>query len=585
MEKEKASHASPSIGVNEFVVQGEISIDDSERSVKSVSTSISEDEETKTDVQDNIGTPSSNPLFQANFEIDNRLLDKNPKYKKLFTEKRRRRRPVTGRSHSIKPANDVQNNNVIDQVYHVEVFPGSDLNSLKDSIWTIRIITEQNIEKTIARNFVDFYWLYHQLQNNHWGKTIPPPTRSNILVEKDEFAINHLFMIRNNEKYDPIFNFKPGYIISLQLMRMIKHIFNDKVLRLDSNFIDFINWDDIIPENSKMTVGDNIYTDDKIQMTSSQLREIKEFHRQSKRVESMTNSHATLIPIAGLTDIYISPTKLFSRRDYQRLFQPQSTDNTFNNNDPLVQEWIPKNKSLFTSLSFGSSTPTYQETSTEIQACHDWVGVSKEQWQQLLYRVLEYIVDETVKLTSVVGEFTECLKQISSEEVIRANSELFSKFSTLNECFLQRFKGSSRQDILKLVILFDENIRFCESFESILNQRLKLGRILSTIEIDLDKKKSYLNKLTIGNNNNNDEDPKICTAENEYKIVLKRYNRVRQSWQEIVEKILKERKIFEEREAVEIKSCLESLKDSTADEKRHYLQLWQDFKSNEQENQ
>lgn len=67
--------------------------------------------------------------------------------------------------------------------------------------------------------------------------------------------------------------------------------------------------------------------------------------------------------------------------------------------------------------------------------------------------------------------------------------------------------------------------------------------------------------------------------------MLKRYNRVRQSWQEIVEKILKERKIFEEREAVEIKSCLESLKDSTADEKRHYLQLWQDFKSNEQENQ
>lgn len=59
---------------------------------------------------------------------------------------------------------------------------------------------------------------------------------------------------------------------------------------------------------------------------------------------SITNSHASLIPITELTEIYISPTKLFSRKDYQRLFQPQSTENTFNNNDPLIQEWIPKAK-------------------------------------------------------------------------------------------------------------------------------------------------------------------------------------------------------------------------------------------------
>lgn len=59
MENDKASHASPSIGVNEFVVQGEISIDDSERSIKNVSVSISDDEDSKTDVQDNMATPST----------------------------------------------------------------------------------------------------------------------------------------------------------------------------------------------------------------------------------------------------------------------------------------------------------------------------------------------------------------------------------------------------------------------------------------------------------------------------------------------------------------------------------------------
>lgn len=578
MEKEKASHASPSIGVNEFVVQGEISIDDSERSVKSDSISISQDEDDKTDAQDNTSTLSAKPRLQTDLAIDDTLLGKNPKYEKLFTEKRKRRRPPTTSSrNSINSEDSEQKDNMTGQLYHIKILPGSDLNSLKDSLWVVKISTEHNAEKTIARSFADFYWLYHQLQNNHWGKVIPPPTRSNILVEKDDFAINHLFMIRNNEKYDPIFNFKPEYIISLQLMRMIKHIFNDDVLRLDSNFTEFLSWDDAIPANSQMIVDDSILKGDKILAASSQFRELKEFQKQSKRTESMTNSHASIIPITALTEVYISPTKLFSRKDYQRLFQPQSTDNNVSNNDPLIQEWIPKSKSLFTSLSFGSSIPAYQETSAGIQACHDWITVCKEQWRQLLYHVLEYIVDETVKTNSVINEFTECLKQISSEEVIRANSELFSNFSALNESFLQNFKRASQQDILKLVILFDENVRFCESFESILNQRLKLGKILSIIETDLEKKKSYLDKLS----HSNDKDPKVRTVEEEYRIVSKRYSYVKQNWDEVMEKIINERRLLEERQAIEIGECFESIKSSNTDEKKKYLQLWQDFKVNE----
>ncbi|CAI4710484.1 CEI_1a_G0038590.mRNA.1.CDS.1 [Saccharomyces cerevisiae] len=574
MEKDRESHASPSIGVNKFVAQGEISIDDSEMSIKSISVSISDDKDSKTDVQNNIVTPPARSIFQTDLAIDNKLLDKDPKYRKLFNEKRRRRRPETCISHTNKNGDTKQKNGINDQNFCIRILPGSDLNSLRESLWIINISTQQGVEKTIARAFSDFYWLYHQLQNNYWGKTIPPPTRFNILVEKDEFAINHLFMIRNNEKYDPIFNFKPEYIISLQLMRMVKHIFNNKVLRSDSSFMNFIGWDDTLPENLQMIVDDSAFTGDKILMSSSQSRELKEFHKQSKKVESMTNSHASMIPITELTEIYISPTNLFSRKDYQRLFQPQSTENTSNNNDQLIQEWIPKNKTLFTSLSFGSSAPTYQETSTGIQACHDWVGVCKDQWKQLLYYVLQYIVDEAVKVNSVINEFTECLKQISLDEVIRANSELFLKFSKLNESFLKKFKGASRQDILKLIILFDENVRFCESFESILNQRSKLGKILSIIEVDLDKKKTFLDKLSPGNNN---EDLKIRTAEDEYRFVLKRYNRVKQSWEKIMEDILNERKEFEEREAAEVNSCLKSIRDLNMDEKKHYLQLWQDF--------
>lgn len=95
--------------------------------------------------------------------------------------------------------------------------------------------------------------------------------------------------------------------------------------------------------------------------------------------------------------------------------------------------------------------------------------------------------------------------------------------------------------------------------------------------MDLDKKKNFLDKLSPGNNNSNNEDLKIRTAEDEYRIVLKRYNRVKQSWEKIMEDILNERKEFEEREAAEVNSCLKSIRDLNMDEKKHYLQLWQDF--------
>nr|CAI6605172.1 AIF_HP1_G0030520.mRNA.1.CDS.1 [Saccharomyces cerevisiae] len=84
-----------------------------------------------------------------------------------------------------------------------------------------------------------------------------------------------------------------------------------------------------------------------------------------------------------------------------------------------------------------------------------------------------------------------------------------------------------------------------------------LGKILSIIEVDLDKKKNFLDKLSPGNNNSNNEDLKIRTAEDEYRIVLKRYNRVKQSWEKIMEDILNERKEFEEREAAKLnQDCL-----------------------------
>ena len=38
-----------------------------------------------------------------------------------------------------------------------------------------------------------------------------------------------------------------------------------------------------------------------------------------------------------------------------------------------------------------------------------------------------------------------------------------------------------------------------------------------------------------------------------------------------------EKELEEKREAAEVNSCLKSIRDLNMDEKKHYLQLWQDF--------
>ncbi|KAK5963896.1 sorting nexin 1 PWA37_004234 [Arxiozyma heterogenica] len=75
-------------------------------------------------------------------------------------------------------------------------------------------------ESQVRRRYRDFRWLYRQLQNNHWGKIIPPPPEKQAVGRfKDDFIENRRF----------------------QMESMLNRIARDPVLQRDADFIFFLS--------------------------------------------------------------------------------------------------------------------------------------------------------------------------------------------------------------------------------------------------------------------------------------------------------------------------------------------------------
>ncbi|SCV06181.1 LANO_0H23882g1_1 [Lachancea nothofagi CBS 11611] len=74
-------------------------------------------------------------------------------------------------------------------------------------------------EVRVQRRYRDFRWLYRQLQNNHWGKIIPPPPEKQAVGRfKDDFIESR----------------------KLQMERMLNKIAQDKDLQDDADFMMFL---------------------------------------------------------------------------------------------------------------------------------------------------------------------------------------------------------------------------------------------------------------------------------------------------------------------------------------------------------
>lgn len=85
-----------------------------------------------------------------------------------------------------------------------------------------------NPEVRVQRRYRDFRWLYRQLQNNHWGKIIPPPPEKQTVGRfKDDFIENRRF----------------------QMERMLTKISQDKDLQEDVDFVMFLQSNNFVQDS------------------------------------------------------------------------------------------------------------------------------------------------------------------------------------------------------------------------------------------------------------------------------------------------------------------------------------------------
>lgn len=99
-----------------------------------------------------------------------------------------------------------------------------------------------NGSSQLRRRYSDFRWLYRQLQNNHWGKIIPPPPEKQAVGRfKDDFVESR----------------------RLQMESMLNRIAKDPVLQKDDDFIFFLSSDSFTKDSKirEYSSGSAAYND------------------------------------------------------------------------------------------------------------------------------------------------------------------------------------------------------------------------------------------------------------------------------------------------------------------------------------
>lgn len=89
----------------------------------------------------------------------------------------------------------------------------------------------ENAPVTVYRKLEDCYFLYRQLQNNNWGKIVPPPPLKESLPERSDITQRE--------------------ICRVQIRRMIEEIMSDSILSADTDFQMFLKSDNFQEEAKK----------------------------------------------------------------------------------------------------------------------------------------------------------------------------------------------------------------------------------------------------------------------------------------------------------------------------------------------
>ncbi|KAG7661719.1 VPS5 [[Candida] subhashii] len=293
----------------------------------------------------------------------------------------------------------------------------------------------QNDTTEVTRRYRDFRWIYHQLQNNHPGKIIPPPPSKQTYIG------------RFNE------NFIENRRLSLE--KMLSKISHIPILCNDPDFVMFLVSDDFINES-------------------------RERERLSGSGASTQNSESLDgaggggggTPGAGDND---------------------SSSSTGSLSGINVVGGGGSGAGGFMSSLFSMSTRINEPDEFFIER-KQYIEDLEYNLKQF-YKAIEVIGQQRADMVVVLDEISLTLDELSALEISKVTSELLAAFSDIQLKIKDNLDRINLQDQLTLGFTIEEYLRIIGSIKFVFETRMKIYTQYYNFNQELIKKQGQLDKL------------------------------------------------------------------------------------------
>lgn len=287
--------------------------------------------------------------------------------------------------------------------------------------------------KTVTRRYKDFRWIYHQLQNNHPGKIIPPP------------PTKQTYIGRFNE------NFIENRRLSLE--KMLYKISSLPKLCNDQDFVMFLISDDFINESKERErlsgSGASLQNNDFLDNDGI----INNNHDNDSSIGSNSSISAPLITGVGTGG---SGSSFMSS-----LF---SISNKINEPD----EYFANKKVYIDELEFNLKN---------------------------FYKSIDLIGIQRVEMIGVLDEISITIEELANFEILKVTTNLLEAFSEVQLKLKENLDRINLQDHLTLGFTIEEYLRIIGSIKFIFETRFKIYQQYYNFKQELNKKQSSLDKL------------------------------------------------------------------------------------------
>ncbi|RLV91940.1 Vacuolar protein sorting-associated protein 5 [Spathaspora sp. JA1] len=392
-------------------------------------------------------------------------------------------------------------------------------------VYTIKTInknlTSDNFPKNdsneVTRRYRDFRWIYHQLQNNHPGKIIPPP------------PTKQTYIGRFNE------NFIENRRLSLE--KMLNKISQIRELCNDGDFVMFLTSDDFVNES-------------------------RERERLSGSAASTQNSEYLDRPAvtggAGAVGDTESSTGSLS---------PISSSATTTSGGGAGG---------FMSSLFSISTKINEpdEYFTDQKQYIDDLEFNLKQF----YKAIELIGQQRLDLIGILEEISLTIDELANLEISKITSDLLIGFSEIQLKIRDNLDRINLQDQLTLGFTIEEYLRIIGSIKFIFETRLKIYQQYYNFNQELIKKQGQLDKLSRKYRNaGGPQMEKMNQLSFEVDKLKQKTNSYETSFNQISETIKLELENFEFERIDDFRNSVEIFIESSIESQKESIELYETF--------